>query len=96
MSYKNITAFFFLALWMGGGIVCGESCAASNQKLHQLKKANKVREKGDGYLEAIDPTHQSHVAKKNQKRRQMYEGIAKKRGVSVEVIAAEFAAKLSS
>ncbi len=67
-------------------------------QLGNAKKAGSVGERPDGYLGVVDksagPEVKALVEEINQKRREKYASIAKKRGTSVKAVAALAGAKL--
>ena len=67
-------------------------------QLGDAKKAGSVGERPDGYLGVVDksagPEVKALVEEINQKRREKYDAIAKKRGTSVKAVAALAGAKL--
>jgi uncharacterized protein YdbL (DUF1318 family) len=85
------------ALWLSTFIVFG-ALAANATTLDGAKAAGQIGESVDGYVHLVDqnaPADVKALVKEvNDKRRVKYEGIAKKRGVSVEDVAALAGAKL--
>jgi uncharacterized protein YdbL (DUF1318 family) len=85
------------ALWFSALIVLGAN-AASAGDLDDAESAGKVGEGVDGYVHLVDENASADVKalvkEVNEKRREKYAIIAKKRGVPVEEVAALAGAKL--
>jgi uncharacterized protein YdbL (DUF1318 family) len=85
------------ALWFSALIVLGANVAGAGD-LDDAESAGRVGEGVDGYVHLVDenaPTDVKALVKEvNEKRREKYAIIAKKRGVPVEEVAALAGAKL--
>jgi uncharacterized protein YdbL (DUF1318 family) len=85
------------ALWFSIFIVLGAS-AASAETLDGAKSAGKIGEGLDGYVHLVDENASAEVkalvSGVNDKRREKYASIAKKRGAPVADVAALAGAKL--
>ena len=66
------------------------------QSLNDLRASGAIGERYDGYVEARDPSARSFANQVNAKRRQEYESVAAKQGVSPDQVGRVFAGKIMS
>jgi len=68
--------------------------SAAAQSLDQLRASGAVGERYDGFLEALDSSAETTVAKINAERRKIYAQRAKEEGVSLDQIGRVYAKQI--